>query len=415
MNGPGLKYNLLFGSLEAAYWAAYSALYAFIIPILSSYGYSSAMSGLVTTLTAVSSVVAQPLLGYVIDTYIPSKRLLIGAMSLGVVLTAFLPGMMLLSPAIAIPYIVLLSFVDYSLYSAIDVWAIRSVPKYRGMDFAFVRAGGSIGYATLALIMGMVVARTGTQVLFWVHGGMLVVAILLCFFLEEVPCDNRRVKAGRAETPGQQSLSILQVSVALIKNRKYVVFILSMLLFQYSFRLTGTYLPLLVENAGGHSGHLGLAIFIGSGLEAVAMMFMSRLLIAGISIPSLVIFSFACGVARMLTLYLDFGVSFFIFLQIFQALAMGAYLRAFVQYISEITPRNITASATTIGMAFSSGLGSMIGNFSMGLVIQYWGIHTQIALSALMLTAGFLVFMPTFLEELKKRRPPVLRWPGSRQ
>ena len=405
MNGRGLKYNLLFGSLEAAYWAAYSALYAFIIPILTSYGYSSSLSGLVTTLTAVGSVIAQPLLGYIIDTYIPSKRLLIGSMSLAVVLTAFLPRVMLLPPAWAIPYIVLLSFVDYSLYSAIDVWAIRSIPKYPGLDFAFVRAGGSVGYATLALVMGMVIAKTGTLILFWVHGGMLILAIVLCLFLEEVPCGNKKEK----ESQSQESLGILEVSRMLIKNRRYVTFIFSMMLLQFSFRLTGTYLPLLVENAGGHSGHFGIAVFVGSGLEAVAMMLISRLMVTGIPLPYVMVFSFVCGIIRMLTLQFNLGVGFFIFLQIFQALSLGAYLRVFVQYISEITPPSITATATTIGVALSTGLGSMAGNYSAGIVIEHWGIRTQMTISALGLVAGLLVFMPIFLEELNKRRSAGLR------
>lgn len=400
MRSAGWKYNLLFGSLEAAYWASYNALYAFIIPVLTSYGYSSVLSGLVTTLIAIGSVIAQPLIGYIIDTYITSKRLLIGAMGFAVVLTIFLPRVMLLPPTVAIPYIVFLSFVDYSLYTAIDVWAIGSIPKYPGMDFAIVRGGGSIGYATMALVMGAVVAKAGIQTLFFVHGALLVVAILICLPLEEVPCGNKKRK--KSDPTGQENLSVLEVSKVLAKNSKYVTFILSMLLLQFSFRLTGTYLPLLVENAGGSSTHLGIAIFVGSGLEVVVMMLMSRLMTTGFSIPYLVVFSFIAGITRMLTLHLDFNVYLFIFLQIFQALAMGAYLRAFVQYISEITPSNITASATTIGVALSTGLGSILGNISAGLVIEYWGIHAQMTISALGLVAGLLIFLPTFIIEVKK-------------
>lgn len=405
------NYNLLFAALEAAYWASNGALYAFTVTILTAHGYGSAFCGFVTTGIAVVSVGAQFALGYITDTFIPAKRVLMVLLMVGGGLSLLLPMALKHSPAVTLISIVGVSLLDYSLYTTIDVWAVCSAKKHHNIDFSTVRSGGSMGYALVALVMGAVVAQQGVDILFYIHAGLAVVATLICFTLEEVPCANKRAK-NASQSAGEKGLSLWEVVKILSRNRPYVTFIASMILMQFSFRITATYLPLLVTNAGGDSGHLGIALFVGSALEVMAMAIASRLLVRGIPPSYVLVGAFFCGMVRMFTLHFDQSIWILIPLQLFQALAMGGYLRVYTEYIHRITPSNISATATTIGTAMGMGVGGMIGNLLGGVIIERLGIHFYMTLSGVGFVLAALVFLPTFLEVRRQRQQEILQRVG---
>lgn len=393
------NHNLMFAVLEACYWASNGALYAFTVTILSAYGYGSALCGLATTGIAVASVGAQFALGYVTDTFIPSKRVLMVLMAVASGLSLLLPRAMQLPPALAIACIVGISFIDYSLYTTIDVWAVRSEQNHPEIDFAVVRSGGSLGYALVSLVMGALAARFSVDLFFYAHSVMLAVSFFCCIPLQELPCRNKR-RTGQQNA--EKSMSLGEVCRELAHNGRYVRFIATIVLMQFSFRLTVTYLPILITNAGGDSGHLGIALFFESSMEAVVMILASRLIQNGVPPSYVLIGGLCCGVIRMVTLFFDSNVWLLVGLHLFQALAVGAYLRVYTEYISRITPPNMTASATTIGTAFTMGVGGMMGNLLGGVIIEQWGIHFYMGLSAGVMVLAALVFLPTVLTARKQ-------------
>ena len=64
-----------------------------------------------------------------------------------------------------------------------------------------------------------------------------------------------------------------------------MMLILLVTLMQFSFRPTLSYLYLILRQAGGGSFHLGAALLIGSGLEALALGVGHRLVSGGMHTP----------------------------------------------------------------------------------------------------------------------------------
>ena len=51
--------------------------FGFLVMYLSQYGYTESWIGLVMMLCALANMVSQPLIGYLTDTYVPNKQMLI--------------------------------------------------------------------------------------------------------------------------------------------------------------------------------------------------------------------------------------------------------------------------------------------------------------------------------------------------
>jgi len=394
------NYNLRFCALQAAYWAAYCSVYAFWVNILTVNGYDSVLCGVVLTAATVGSICVQFVLGYVADTYLPAKRMLLVLMGAAALVSIPMPLAMGKSAPVVVVSLVGMSLLDYSLYTSIDVWVVASMEKHPEVNFSFVRAGGSIGYAVTGAVLGAVVSRLGVNLLFWIHSALLGISMLLCLSIEEVPCLNsRRVSRG-----GTGGLSLPGVIKLLLGNKPYMMLILLVTLMQFSFRPTLSYLYLILRQAGGGSFHLGAALLIGSGLEALALGVGHRLVSGGMRLREILAIAMLAGTVRMFTLLIPMNVWAIIALQIFEAMAYGCYLCVFTEYISKVTPRGVSATATTIATAVTAALGTVPGNLLGGVVIRDSGLPRMILICACGFALALVLSLPGALEDRRLRK-----------
>lgn len=396
----GRRYNLLFGALEGTFWAAYNVVYAFMVTILTSYGFSTGFCGILSTLLAMGAILAQPVVGYISDTFLPGKRLLVICLTLSAGAILFFPKIMTMSPWLVMLCFFVYSLFNYTFSTIIDVWAIRFIPENPGMDFAVLRSGGSLLYAVAGLVAGGMVAKLGVQVLFYAHAVLLIITVIIALQIPEAACQNLR---GKAAKDGQEGMSLGSAISLLMKNRPYVVFMVVMVCYQFSTRIISIYLATLVEVAGGTSAHFGIALFVGSMGEIVAMAVVSRLLFHGVPLPYVAIGFMGMLFVRFFLLNFNLGIWFLIGFQFLYALASGTQIRIYTEYIADITPHAITATATNFATAVYLGLGGMVGNLVGGFVIETAGVATFANLCAGMQVLSFLIFLPTVWGEHRRR------------
>ncbi len=402
MTPQAKRTTLLFALLQGFYWSSYCMLYAFLITILTGYGFTTLQAGIAMTLISVVTIIAQPLLGYISDTFLPAKRLLIFCMAIGAGLTLLLPTALSSSKALGLSLVLLISVFDYSIYTVIDVWIVRTIAKNPGMEFAVMRSGGSVLYASTALLMGNLLASTGVRIMLTGHTVMLLAAIGVACFLEEFPCPNSASYAGSALVKKGEG-GLLSAARQLMHNRTFVVVVCSLTLHQISARIGSTYLATLVEYFGGTSREMGLAIFIGSGLEFVVMLVVGRILQHGKCSLTTAYFLFnILAVTRFALLLLPGDIRLLLVTQVFHSLFVGTYLRVFTEYIAKITPPHLTATACTLAIAASVGVGCVPGNLFGGLIIERFGMHSYIWFCVIIAIVATLVFVPNLLAERRK-------------
>ncbi len=389
------KYNILFFALEAAYWASYASLYVFVITALTEYGYDTVVCGILTTAMALGSVAVQFVLGYIADTFLPAKRIIMIMAGLGAVGSLFLPLAVSHSLPVMMAAFVGLSLLDQSLHSSIDAWAVSSMRKHPEIDFAIVRSGGSVGYALTSLVLGFVTVALGINIIFFAHAVLGGLVALLCIFIEEVPCPNKKKQSIKSD-------NMLSALLVLAKNKAYVQFILTMIFLQFAFRPYGTYLYLVVQYAGGDNSHMGIAVLVGAGIEFFALWVGSYFVARGMPMAYIMACGIACATIRAFTFLIP-NIWVLIALQVIQAVAYGCYLQVFTRYISEITPKELGATATTIGTSLSMGIGTMLGNLLGGVMFARLGVPATIVMFGLAGVVALAIFWPSVIRAHRLR------------
>lgn len=387
---------MYFSLIQLFYWSGNCVLYSFLILFLKSRGFSDIVCGIATTLITVLSLVVQPTLGYITDTFITSKKLLILCFSIAIPFTFVIPK------AAGVGFWVLLAVMIQSVfdnyqYALMDSWIVRMKKDKPYIDFGQIRAVGSISYGTTALLFGNLVARLGFNIMFICHAALLFAALLCILPLEEVPCLNRKGAASPEGGPSTERLSPLQVVGVLSKNKSYVIFLVSVALFQFGIRPSISYLPLIITAAGGTSAHYGLAVFLCSLTEAPVMFIVSHLIVKRSRLLYIFMLALFCGSARLMIMSLPLGLYPLIFGQLLSAVAVGTYIRVFTEYIVQITPKEIASSACTLGTAFTFGVGGVLGNLSGGFLISFVGIPWYARICSAVMLAAALVILPSAL------------------
>ncbi len=400
MKGIKLNYTHLFFALEAAYWASYCSLYVFVVTALTDYGYDTVTAGILTTAMALGSVAVQFVMGYISDTFLPAKRLIMLMAGLGAVGTLFLPSAISHSMPVMLAAFVGISLLDQSLHSTIDAWAVTSIPNHPEIDFAIARSGGSIGYALTAFILGFVTVEFGINVIFISHAVLSGIVVLLCLLIEEVPCRNSKKLLQDKSSGG---LSMWGAMLTLLKNKPYMQFMLAMIFLQFTFRPYGTYLHVVVQYAGGNNSHMGTAVLVGAGLEVLALwvgsMMVSR---RGTPMSYIMAIGMVCASVRAFSFIIP-NVWALIALQIFQAVGYGCYLQVFTRHISEITPKELNATATTMGTALSMGIGNTLGNLIGGVMFERFGTPPTLIMFGVSGLVALAIFWPSVLRERRQK------------
>ncbi len=401
------KEPVFFSLIQFFYWSSNCVLYSFLILYMKKNGFSDITCGIATTLLTVLSLVVQPLMGYVTDTFITSKKLLIGCFMVAMPFTFLIPK------SISVGYLILLTVMLQSLfdnyqYAIIDSWIIRLKNYKPYIDFGQIRAMGSISYGLTALIFGNIIARLGFDIMFVCHASLLFMCLLCMLPVDEVPCLNKK-RATPADgcSPGAERLSPIQVASILVKNKPYMIFLISVALYQFAIRPTISYLPLIVTAAGGDSSHYGLALCLSAMTEAPVMYIVSRLTNKGLKMPFIYTCAMVCGVIRLIVMSLPLGLYPLIFGQLLSAVTIGTYIRVFTEYIAQITPKEITSSASTLGTALTFGIGGVLGNLSGGFLISWVGIPWYLRICAVVMALSALVITPSVLADRKNGINPV--------
>lgn len=395
------KEPLLLAMLQFTYWACYCTFYTFIMLYLTDNGFSGFVCGLIMTILSITNVVVQPIIGYVTDTYLTGKRFLILCFAIAIGMTFLIPATVT-KGYIVIVAIVGLAVFDYSEYCIIDSWIIGLKRTKPYIDFPSIRSFGSIGYALTALVFGQIINKLGYDAMFVGHALLLFISVLVMLSIPAAPCMNKAQARKTADASAEEfhQLSMKEAIKILIRIKPYMIFLLSVAMYQFAIRASNTFLPMVVTAVGGNSSDYGLTVFIASILEAFFMFVVSKLVRNDVKITYIYAFGIGVSVIRLLTMGygLKVGLGFIIFTQVFQAIGTATYLSAFMDYIAKTTPSNLMSTAATLGTALTSGVGCVLGNFLGGILIEAIGLQAYIYICAGVMVCSLLVILPTVSE-----------------
>jgi len=382
--------NLLLMGVQGFYWCAYCTYFGFLVLYMQNHGYSNVQCAQAQVLIAVATLITQPLIGYLTDSFITCKKFLLVTTALAVPV-AFLLQASVSSPILCYGAIVLQSILFYPAASLIDSWTMALREKDSQVQYPLTRSAGSVLYALTALAFGNVIAALGDGI---IAPSFLLFSVLLFLctcFLEETPCRNKQQKNVNQETT--RRISGMEAAKTLLQNKTYVFFVLSCLLYHIANKSTGCFISNYVTNIGGDSGGLGLLMFFSAMLEFPSMMVMGKI-IRRYPLGGLHLFALSGVVIKNFFFLIASSMPLLVIGRLAEGMSYGAYVYIFVEYICRNTPKQLNVTAISLGTAMTSALGGIIGNYAAGLILDLWGLAPLSLAAMTVAVAAVLVFLP---------------------
>ena len=363
------------------YYAAISVYAPYFVLYYQELSFSGAQIGLLTGITPLISLVSVPLWTGVADT--TSRHKLV--MSLG--LLVGVAGLVLLPTLSTFILVISLTTLIYFFFSPVTAFADNASMHMLGGEkdrIGRVRLGGTIGFGICAPLAGLLIERYGLRMAFW--GGAL---LIFGGFL---------VSQQLSHTGDSQKGAVHRGRVKeLVKDPLWLLFLFSAFTCGFAFAGTNTYLFPFLKSLGAKESLMGLALTFGTIAEVPILLFVNRF-IKRIEAFSLLLFSMFMTGVRLLLFALVGSPSMALLVQLLNGFNYPLAWVAGVSFADEKAPGGYRATAQGLFSTVGIGLGSSVGGFIGGLILESLG-----ARSLYLIFAAFVFVVTVVVWGIRKK------------
>jgi MFS transporter, PPP family, 3-phenylpropionic acid transporter len=361
--------------------------YAFVVPFLvlfyQSAGLTGLQIGLLTGITPLITMVGAPLWTARADAtgqhrLIMSLTLLVGALAI-----------------FALPYfnsfalILLVAVLFYAFIAPVSPLA-DSATMFMLADkkemYGRIRLGGTIGFGLAASLAGVLVHRYGLNMAFWGCAVLLLLALLASQKLVH----NPQIAHG-STMPGIR---------ALLTKPRWILFLMVAFAGGLSLAGTNTYLFPFLKELGASESIMGLALTLGTVAEIPVLFFGHHLVKHFKPFKLFMLAMFFTGI-RLLAFAVAGSPNLILIVQLFNGLIFPAMWIAGVAYAHENAPAGLSATAQGMFGAMVFGLGSAVGGFAGGpLMENIGGRGTYLVFGgAVLIVVGVVALLQRYLPQ----------------
>lgn len=339
------------------YFLIYGSMACFS-PFLSIYmqnrNFSFTEMGMIYAVNSLVAVICQPVWGYVTDRYLNKKKtLMITMIGSSIFILPFIIAKNF--------YAVFMMTAVYTLFSSsissvTDACCYEIIEEKKEIQYGKVRLMGSIGYAVVALFLGMLIKKLNVNVPFILYAVLLLPGVYI-------------IKALKMKSRRRMQIVNLNDLMELFKNKGFTLFIFSVLIINICMNVNGNYIVVLIQKTGGDVSNLGVLWFVIAMSELPILTFGSKIIekygVMTIFSASMIFYLIRFLLDSICTNYVAV-----IAVQIMQGITFPIYLIAALEYINEVVPPRMRTSGMTLYSALGCGLGGFIGNIGGGIILD---------------------------------------------
>lgn len=380
-------FNIEYSGLQGLYWMAFGIIISFAAVFLHARGYSNAELGAIMAAGNICALILQPLVADFADR---SKRVSIlgiiaavaGILCLSFVTSILVPGrsaLISLSYGAFICCIFLMQPLVTSVSSFIESRNVK-------INFGIARGIGSLGYAVLVAILGVLVERLSTLVL-----PVAGLCVMLCM-LALLAVLARQCRGASSTVSGSEAAESRSSAEFLKSDKRFALMLAGLALMYFSHAVINNFLINIVENLGGNNADMGALNAYTAIIEMPAMFFFA-LLLRRWSCSSLFRFSIAMYAAKAFAVYFAPNLPLLYAAQILQSVSFALYIPASVRYVQETVP----PADQIKGQAFVTSmisLSSIFASFLGGIMYDAFGVGTTLLIAAAVTTVGAAITVP---------------------
>lgn len=355
--------NMRFLALQALMTSMNCIGVAFIVPILQGYGFDALKIGLTMTLAAFAAFAAKPFWGFLNDRFGCAQQCTLWGAAAGYgffwLLTGAGGNMALVFLSVMGLYVTFMCLMGF-----VDAWAVRLISDGYALNYGATRSGGSLSYAVMAVIFGVLLERYGSF-----SGRLLlgILLVLLVFIALSIPNPQR--------APERTRVSMRDGVTSLKSNRAYLIVLCAYFLCTLSAAATDSFLSPRITALGGTQSFVGLCLFVQAISEVPVMLLYSRLKRRTgwpawrFLLLSMLFYGVKCfglGAAPSYTVIL--------MVALLHGLSFALLTPAIVDFALETVSTQYLSTAHLLCGAIGSSLGAMAGNTLNGIIADRIGI-----------------------------------------
>ena len=367
-----------YAAVQGTYWASNCTLRGLMAVFLTFHGFNDAQIGYTSSLVYCLTITLSLLLSAWADRHpnSPLKRTITGL---------FLCGLAAAAVLYALPVPMLMLMLVYALNccfhncadSILNALMMQYVDNGIPARYGWPRGVGSITYATMAWVLGVLMERYTPDIILPIFLGLCGLSLLALAFLPD---------------PGPRKLREKQAKVSyvhMLKNNPTLVLLLvACILSGMGQTSATTFLIRVVEKLGGTSKELGVAMFIQAGVE-LPMMFASGWLLKRFSARGLLVLSFFSSGLRLVMLRFAPNLPVLYGIMFFSMFCFGIYGFASVLFVNSIAgPQEKVRAQSLLSLCYTGGIGGILGNLLAGVLIGPLGVDRVLVLSAALCMSG---------------------------
>lgn len=383
-------------SLSSYYFLYYLAMSVYL-PYMSIYfsdrGFSSTQVGMIFSLLAFVSVIAQPIMGLLNDRTSDPRKILLLCISVAPILSLgfYYMGSLTAIMALSIVY----AWFQSSAGPISDSLA-NDIGNREGFSFGSIRLWGALSYSLGTLGTGFLYGKIGYDNIFFAY---LVISLALVFTIFYLP----KVK------PSPHKTKLFDQAKEVLHNKPFVLFVGICLLVNLCMSMNFTFLPLYFKEMAFDKKWLGTAFAIAAIVE-VPMFYISAKLGKRLGQFNVLCMVAVLNAFRYILIYTFHNVYLVLALQVVDGITFAFFASLAVEVVGGYASERTKATFQAIFAAIAYGLGSILGSSAGGVIIDYKGAPAlYLVLFFVSMVAGLLFFISKHaLQKTADKAPPFI-------
>ena len=377
--------NIEYFSLQSLFWMTYCMVVGFSVTYLLSCGYSNSEAGYILASANICALILQPFLADLADHSKKINAMTILLISIAIIFVCSI-GLFFISirsAVLTLIYIVMITLANAAIAFLTSVQFLMDTSKSK-INFGLCRAGGSLCFAILSALMGIMIERIGMKsiptTLFIIT--LLIIALCMCITRHRI---NDKQTTGSALEKRQSS----SLFVFFRENPKFMILSVAMLFIYYAHAFITNFTISIVRNVGGNHREMGYLIAFMALMELPGMIGFKEIS-RRFKVSSLLLFSMIMFSVKAIIVWLSPSLITLTFGFALQVVSFALYIHASVQYANIIIDEKDTVKAQMMFNFMQAG-GAVFSSIIGGWLIDFSGISHALLVGAILSCIGTMI------------------------
>lgn len=377
--------NIEYFSLQSLFWMTYCMVVGFSVTYLLSCGYSNSEAGYILASANICALILQPFLADLADhsKKINAMTILLVSIAIIFVCSIGLFFISIRSAVLTLIYVVMITLANAVIAFLTSVQFLMDTSKSK-INFGLCRAGGSLCFAILSALMGIMIERIGMKSIPTTLFIITLFIIVLCMYITRHRINDKQTTGSALEKRQSSSLFVF-----FRENPKFMILSAAMLFIYYAHAFITNFTISIVRNVGGNHREMGYLIAFMALMELPGMIGFKEIS-RRFKVSSLLLFSMIVFSVKAIIVWLSPSLITLTFGFALQVVSFALYIPASVQYANIIIDEKDTVKAQMMFNFMQAG-GAVFSSIIGGWLIDFSGISHALLVGAILSCIGTMI------------------------